>query len=321
MKQKLVILFIILLLGGITVALWWSQAVKPINLRDQTDKTFVINKGENARKIAERLQNQNLIRSAVAFFLFVRFGGLADNIQAGEFRLTPAMDLKTIAYSLTHGTVDAQITIPEGFRNEEIALRLTQTIGIPESEFINIAREGYMFPDTYRLPKDSTAKMIVNIFLKNFNTKVTPKEIELAKQKNLTLNDLITIASLVEREAKHDADRPLIASVILNRLKIGMKLDIDATVQYALGYQSQEKTWWKKELTTQDLEADSPYNTYKNPGLPQTPISNPGLAAILSVLEAPKTDYLFYIADKSGKTYFAKSSEEHNLNISKYQNK
>jgi len=111
------------------------------------------------------------------------------------------------------------------------------------------------------------------------------------------------------------------ASVILNRLSLGMKLDIDATVQYALGYQAKEKTWWKKELTTEDLEIDSPYNTYKYAGLPPTPIANPGLSVMEAVINAPENEYLYYIADKQGKSHFAKTFEEHAANISKYLNK
>lgn len=321
MKQKLLVLIGILLISFFVFWLWWNQALKAANPDNNTPVVFTITLGENTRQIAERLQKENLIRSPVAFFLIARFGGLADNIQAGEFRLNSSMSLNEIANSLTHGTIDVQVTIPEGWRIEEIALRLTQTLGIPENEILKYAKEGFMFPDTYLIPKEASASQVSKIFLDNFSKKITENEISQTKQKNLTLEKLLTIASLVEREAKLDEDRPLIASVILNRLKIGMKLDIDATVQYALGYQAQEKSWWKKELTVEDLETDSPYNTYKNPGLPPTPIANPGLEAILAVLQSPKTDYLYYIADKTGKSHFAVSFEEHARNIAKYLNK
>lgn len=321
MKQKLFILIGIFLLGFIFLFLWWNQAVKPANPIDKTPVIFTIKRGEDARSIAERLRKQGLIRSSVAFFLLARFGGTADNIQAGEFRLNPSMELSTLAQELTHGTTDVWITIPEGFRNEEIALKLAKDLSIPEKEFLRIAREGYMFPDTYQIPKEASAGAIVNIFLTNFNKKVTLDLKEETKKKDISLDELITVSSLVEREARLAEDRPLTASVILNRLKIGMKLDIDATIQYALGYQPDQKTWWKKNLTEEDLEINSPYNTYKNPGLPPTPICNPGLAVIEAVIEAPETDYIYYLSDKSGKTHFAKTIEEHNDNISKYLNK
>ena len=321
MKQKFTVLLGIILIGLLIFWLWWSQAIKPPVPDDETSVLFSIESGENIRSIADKLQKQNLIRSPVAFFLLARFGSVADKIQAGEFRLSRSADMYKIADSLTHGTVDVQITIPEGYRNEEIALKLTQSLSIPENEFLKVAEEGFMFPDTYLIPKEASASQVSKIFLDNFNKKVTEKEISLIKQKNLTLDEVINIASIVEREAKLDEDRPLVASVILNRLNIGMKLDIDATIQYALGYIPAEKSWWKKEITLEDLEIDSPYNTYKNPGLPPTPIANPGLKAILAVLEAPKTDYLYYIADKTGKSHFAVSFEEHARNIAKYLNK
>lgn len=321
MKQKLSVLFVILIVISVIFFLWWNQAQKAANPDNNKLIIFKVTRNENIRSIADKLLKQNLIRSPVAFFLLTRFGGIADNIQAGEFRLNSSMTLNEIANSLTHGTIDIKITFPEGFRNEEIALKLAQNLGIPENEFLKQAREGFMFPDTYSFPKDASASGVAQIFINNFNNKVTEKVIARAKQKNLSLNELITIASMVEREAKQDEDRLLIASVILNRIKIGMKLDIDATIQYALGYQSQEKSWWKKELTLEDLEIDSPYNTYKNPGFPPSPIANPGLASILAVIDHPNSDYLYYIADKTGKTHFAKDFEEHARNIAKYLNK
>lgn len=321
MKKKLIIFFTLLISFFVILLLWWNQAVKPPNPNDKKTTIFTINSGETVRDISERLQKQNFIRSSVAFFLFTRFTGIANTIQAGEFRLSPSMDLIALAKNLTHGTIDVRITIPEGWRNEEIALKLTQELNMPEKEFLKYAHEGYMFPDTYHLTKEATPAAIAKIFMDNFHKKVTQTEIGKAEEKGLSTEELVTIASLVEREVKFDQDRPLVASVILNRLKIGMKLDIDATVQYAIGYQPKEKTWWKKNLTNDDLVVNSPYNTYKNPGLPPTPICNPGLAAIKAILEAPETHYLYYISDINGKIHFAETIEEHNANINKYLNR
>lgn len=318
MKQKFLILITILFITSSLISLWWKQAIKPVNSTDSTFISFMIKKEETARNIANRLQKKGLIRSSVAFFLLARFGGIADRIQAGQFRLKPSMDLITLAEELTHGTTDIWLTIPEGLRSEEIALKLAQELSIPEGEFLKLAKEGYMFPDTYLIPENASVSAIIDIFLKNFNKKVTPDLKKKADEKDLTLDEVIKIASLIEREAKLPEDRPVIASVILNRLKIGMKLDIDATIQYALGYQPSQKSWWKKNLTLEDLEIDSLFNTYKNPGLPPTPIANPGLAAIRAVVKAPNTEYLYYIADKKGKSHFAKTFEEHEVNIAKY---
>lgn len=321
MRQKIYVLLGLLLVIGTILILWWKQSVQPVNPNEKTPVVFTINKGESVRNIAEKLQKEGLIRSALSFFLLARFGGTADNIQAGDFRLNPAMNLYSVATALSHGTTDVWLTIPEGFRKEEIATKIAHELAIPETEFNKVAKEGYMFPDTYLIPKEATATGVVSLFLANFNYKITSAEIEKAKQRSLSLDEVIIIASLVEREAKLTADRPMVGSVIINRLKIGMKLDIDATIQYALGYQGSEKTWWKKNLTVEDLDIDSPFNTYKNPGLPPTPIANPGLAAIKAVIEAPDTNYLYYVSDKTGKLHFAKTIEEHDSNIAKYLNK
>lgn len=300
---------------------WYSQSVKSVNPLDDKLVTFTISEGESVRTIAERLENESLVRSSVAFFIRSRFTPLGKNIQAGDFLLSPSMDMETIGQSLQHGTNDTRITVPEGWRKEEIAMKIAREFGVPESEFLTLAKEGYLFPDTYQIPKESNANDIIAMFLANFDNKIKTLPLDKLDEKNITLNDLIIIASLVEREGKHDEDRPLIAGVILNRLTIGMKLDIDASVQYALGYQQNEKSWWKRHLTSDDLETNSAYNTYINAGLPPSPIANPGLASIRAVLEAPDTDYLYYIADETGKSHFAEDFENHRANISKYLGK
>lgn len=321
MRQKFYILISIIFVFTVLFFLWWNQAIKPVDPTNKIPVTFTVKMGENSRNISERLKNQGLIRSSLAFFMRARFTGLGNDIQAGQFILTPAMDMDTIATSLTHGTVDIRITIPEGWRNEEIALKLTQELGIPESEFLKVSSEGYMFPDTYFIPQDASAAAVAKLMFDNFKKKTSDLDDNKLKSKGLTLKDLVVIASLVEREAALDEDRPLVAGVILNRLKLGMKLDIDATVQYALGYQQQEKSWWKKELTLEDINIKSLFNTYNNPGLPPTPIANPGLAALQAVYNTPETDYLYYISDNTGKIHLAPDIEGHNINISKYLEK
>lgn len=321
MKQKFFVLIGIIITSTVLFLLWWYQAIKAPDPTNTQTSTFIIQKGDNSRSIAEQLQKKGLIRSSIAFFLLARFTDLGNKIQAGQFNLSPSFDLYSTTSQLTRGTMDIKITIPEGWRKEEITLKLARELSIPEGEFLKVAKEGYMFPDTYFIPNEASASVVSEIMLSNFKNKTAGFDENYLKKKSLSLNDFVTIASLVEREAKLDTDRPIVASVILNRLKLGMKLDIDATVQYVLGYQQQEKSWWKKELTLEDLDIKSPYNTYKNAGLPPAPISNPGLAALEAVYRAPETDYLYYISDKTGKIHPAKSIEEHNKNISRYLNK
>src|SRR3989338_7668552 len=321
MKQKLKILFILILLLFIPVYFYYQQAVKPVNPLDKEQISFSIETGEDVRSISQRLYDEKLIRSSLVFFLKARLTEFGNKIQAGEFMLSPSMDMEEIAGELLHGTMDVKLTIPEGWRKEEIAMKITSQFNIPESEFLNKAREGYLFPDTYLIPKEATGSDIIKILNDNFNKKTKSFQNGNSALINISLEEAVIIASMIEREAKFPEDRLLIARVILNRLEIGMKLDIDATVQYSQGYQPMEKTWWKKDLTVEDLGIESPYNTYNNPGLPPTAIANPGLASIEAVFKAPENDYLYYIEDKTCKSHFAETFEDHAANISRYLNK
>src|SRR3989344_601151 len=230
------------------------------------------------------------------------------------------MSASQVAVALTKGSLDVWVTFIEGLRKEEIAQILAEKLSIPTVEFITAAQEGFLFPDTYLIPKDATVETVVLIFKNNFDRKYTNQMKDLAKQKELTDSQVVTLASLVEREAKSYPDRVRVASIMLRRLAMGMKLDIDATVQYALGYQNATHTWWKKNLTRVDLTVDSPYNTYTRAGLPPGPIGNPGLSAINAVLEASSsTPYLFYISNRDGtEMHYASTIKEHNQNIAQY---
>ena len=316
--KKINFLVVFLLIITLAFYLFYREGTLPVNKSNQSTKIFVINQGESLTSVVNNLSKEGLIRNRLIFFLIVKKLGIERKIQAGDFRLSPAMDAYQIAKNLTHGTLDIWVTLIEGTRKEEIAQIISQNLGIPETEFLKYAKEGYLFPDTYLLPKDATPESIVKILENNFNKKFSTELQQKAKAKGLSPTETIILASLVEREAKLSEDRQLVASVILNRFKTEMKLDIDATIQYTLGYQPEEKTWWKKVLTTDDLAIDSPYNTYKNKGLPPTPICNPGLAAIQAIANAPETDYFYYLSDKKGKIHYAVTLEEHNENVRKY---
>lgn len=318
MKQRLVIFFFLLLFSFSGAFLWFKEATKAVNPQDKNSKIFVIAQGATIKEMAVGLKKEGLIRSPLAFFVLVRFLGISQDIQAGDFRLNPSMDAKSVAQSLTHGTLDIWLTALEGWRVEEIALKAAQELAIPEKEFLKAAREGYMFPDTYLIPKDASATAIADIFYNNFQEKFDQNLKSEAQKKGLNEKEVLILASLVEREAKFDEDRPKVASVLLNRFESGMKLDIDATIQYALGYQADEKSWWKKNLTREDLKIDSPYNTYEEAGLPPEPICNPGLSSIKAIIYPEKTDYLYYLSDSKGQMHYSRTLEEHNQNIQKY---
>ena len=312
-----VFLFVVILCAG-GALLWWFDATSAPDTADTATVEFTISSGNGVRTIAANLAGEKLIRSPTAFFMLVKLMGIERNLQAGQFRLARNMDARTVARALMHGYDDLEIQTLEGWRNQEIATLLTQKLGIPEDEFLRNAKEGYMFPEKYQIPRDASAGAIIDILSREFNRKVTEKMRTDIKNSGRTLDEVIILASIVEREAKGD-DRPIIAGILMNRLKADWPLQVDATVQYALNtYQYRERTWWKKELTEADLKIKSPYNTYLHPGLPPGPISNPGIESIRAVVYPTKTEYMFYLHDPSGAVHYAKTVEEHNANVEKY---
>ncbi len=317
-KVRIIVTVIIIFFSVLGGYLWWTYAMGPVDTNDTTPMMFVVPRGQGSKELSKRLATTGLIRSQIGFYLLVRFFGTDGQIQAGDFRLNKSMDAKTIASELTRGMLDVWVTTLEGWRNEEIAMVLSKDLNIPEKEFLEVAQEGYMFPDTYLIPKDATAGAIVSMFIDNFNKKVTPEMLSTLKKEGMTKDELVIIASLVEREGRTNTDRPIIAGILLNRLRRNWPLQVDATLQYALGYQQREKIWWKKELTDEDKKIDSQYNTYLNPGLPPAPIANSGLEAIKAVINSQVTEYMFYLHDKNGVAHYAKTIEGHVENITKY---
>ncbi len=312
----LTLLFIVIAVG---VFLYYKEGTLPVDKIDKSSKIFIVKSGEPLSTIAKNLSNHGLIRNKIIFYLVTKQLGIDKDIQAGDFRLSPSMDVYQIAKALTHGTKDVWVTLIEGTRKEEMAQIIAQNMDIPETEFIKEATEGYLFPDTYLLPRDATVGAIIKILKNNFDQKFSSKLKQKAAALGLSPREVIILASLVEKEARASQDRPEVAGILLKRLRAGWPLQIDATVQYALGYQPNEKTWWKKDLTTDDLKIDSPYNTYINDGLPPGPICNPGLSSIDAVVNADvNTPYWYYISDKSGRMHYAVTLEEQNANSKKY---
>lgn len=317
MKKILFVLVLLLLTtGGLVV--WWNNGIAAVSPQNAKTQIFVVQKGTGIRAIANDLKEQNLIRDPIVFFLLVKRLGFDNKIQAGDFRLSPSMTAGQIAENLTHGTLDIWMTIPEGKRAEEVAEIFKAHLPTVTPSWTTELKthEGYLFPDTYLIPKDADITSIVALLTTTFEKRYA--SIPNAPTDLIAKEKVVIIASMVEREAKLAEDRPLVASVILNRLKIDMKLDIDATIQYALGYQDDKKTWWKKGLTKDDLKLNSLYNTYTHAGLPPTPIANPGLSVLQAVVTPAQTDYLYYISDSSGKNHYARTIDEHNANIKKY---
>lgn len=318
MAMRFAVLLVVTAVAALGVYGWWTSSTRAMDRKDTEPVSFTINQGDGARAIAANLAQDNLIRSPTAFFILVKFMGIEKSLQAGNFRLNRAMNSREIAEALTHGYQDVWVTTLEGWRDEEIAQELSKNMDIPTTEFLKVAREGYMFPDTYRVPHDATAGAIVNMFRATFDEKVTPAMRAAAAKAGFTMDQVVTLASIVEREGGTESDRPVIAGILIKRLKADWPLQVDATLQYAIGYQSREKDWWKKDLTEDDRLVKSPYNTYTNTGLPPGPISNPGLSSINAVIYPKASDYWYYIHDNTGQVHYAKTIEEHNANIAKY---
>lgn len=305
-------ILVLIIIGGL---IWWNNGISAKDPSNKTYLSFVIPKGEGVREIAHDLKQKGFIKDQVVFFLLTKKLGLDEQIQAGYYKISPSMKAEDIAKALTHGTLDIWVTIPEGYRAKEIAETLKAIPTYQDSWGEELEKhEGYLFPDTYLIPRQATIDQIVEILTKTFDARYAT----LPTSKSYNEEQIVTIASLVEREARHDEDRPIVASVITNRLNIGMKLDIDATLQYALGYQPQQKRWWKESLSAKDKQIDSPYNTYQNAGLPPTPISNPGIESLRAAINPANTPYFYYFTDKNGVNHYAKTLQEQESNIEKY---
>lgn len=247
--------------------------------------------------------------------------GIAKSIQAGDFRLSASMTSRRIAEELTHGAIDVWITIPEGLRLEEQAAKIEEKLNFGNSilafdkkEYIKNAKEGYMFPDTYLIPKDASTTDVINRLSETFAIK-TEKLLKSKNKTNLAEDEIIILASLIEREAKNDDERPVIAGILLNRIKSNLALQVDATVQYAKGYDSSQNTWWPQVSTDDYQKVKSPYNTYLSLGLPPGPICNPGIKSIEAALNPTQTEYYYYLHDTEGKIHYAETIDEHNENI------
>ena len=303
------------------------------NLKE--DFYFEILPGESVGQISYRLSINNLIQNPEIFKDFLIYRGFDRKVQSGYFRIQPGMNGIEIAEKITNPIPDKiRFIILPGWRIEEIAAILPSSgLNINPEEFLNIATnpssdwlsvgyenldslEGFLFPDEYLLDRDISALDIILTFLTRFNEKISSDLLIAFKSQGLNLQQALTMASIVEKEAVINEEMPMIASVFLNRYAIGMKLDSDPTVQYAAGYNVNQATWWTNPLSFQDLNTDSPFNTYVYSGLPPHPICNPGLSSIQAVAFPEETSYYYFRAkcDGSGKHNFAETYEEHLAN-------
>ena len=280
---------------------------------------FPINPGDSMGEILTGLSSLNIVDHPRAFRAYLIYTGIDKRIQTGDYYFSPGMSEVEIADALEN-IVPAQTTISilAGWRMEEIAETLIE-LGLnisPEAflEAVNLEeKEGYLFPGSYQVARNISPESLVDLFYQEFLSQITPDLEEKINYQGLTIQQAVTLASIVEREAILEVEMPLIASVFLNRLNLDINLAADPTIQYALGYNKDQQTWWTNPLTLEDLNINSPYNTYENFGLPPGPICNPSFAALQAVATPADTLYLYFRAacDGSGQHLFAETFEDH----------
>lgn len=288
----------------------------PLDENSATQKVINITSGTNAREIVDVLEKNEIIRkNNYTFRILTKLMKLEAQLKYGEYNLSPSMNMLQILHKLAKGEVITyKITIPEGYTSTQIAELLDKKEIAEKEDFLKLVKdsektlEGYLFPDTYEVPKRYGAENMVKLMLSNFNQiALENKFTERAEKIGFSLNEIIILASIVEKEAKFNDEKNKVSSVFYDRLKIGMKLQSCATIQYILGEP-------KEKLNEKDLMLDSLYNTYLYKGLPPGPICNPGLDSIIATLEPAEEDYLFFVLGENGRHIFSRTYEEHLMN-------
>ena len=297
---------------------------------DKNETIFIVKKGTGLRTVANELQRKGLIKSKNLFIVCAILKGGSKDIKAGEYSLTQSMSPVSIFSILSTGAVKTYtVTIPEGLTTHQIADLLAKKNLVNTHEFISLVRdktlaafyhidgtslEGYLFPDTYVISRDTTAQELIDLMITRFrkifsslikDTQATPGGL-------LPEKDIVTLSSIVEKEGGRAKEKPIIASVFLNRLKKKMRLESDPTVIYGLNN-------FDGNLKKKDLRTPGPYNTYLNYGLPPGPIANPGRDSLMAVIKPAKTDYLYFVAKNDGSHHFSASLSEHNKAVYRYQ--
>lgn len=304
-----------LIIGGVYLASLFG----PVSA-DAGDVQFVVPRGQSIDAIGKRLEQDKIIKSHFAFKIMVRKEGLDNEIQAGSFTLNPSMSLREVAYELTTGTQDMWVTIQEGWRAEEIAQSMVRQgfSQFDEADFLALATssEGMLFPDTYLLPKEISAEQFYNLLINTYERKIATLQSEIDNSSR-TAEEILIMASIVEREGRGYEDLRNIAGILWNRIDLPMALQVDATLQYVKGYNKVEDSWWS-EPSAADKTLKSPFNTYLNPGLPPSPISNPSLDAIRATLNPISSNNLYYLHDNNGIGRYSATYEDHLDNINRY---
>ncbi|MBW1801752.1 MAG: endolytic transglycosylase MltG [Deltaproteobacteria bacterium] len=325
----ILILVGLLFVAGVFAVLGFGlYLVRPAD-ESASDQLVVIQAGMSLNRVAEALQERDIIASKELFMLWARLMGASKQIKSGEYRLSGRMPPVEVLEILTTGRIISHpVTIPEGLNRVQIAELLDKRGLVNKDDFLDLTEnpgvvrqyglsgptlEGYLYPDTYFFGRGVAPALIVDTMVRRFQQVFSPLK-KKAEELDMSVEKIITLASIVEKETGQGKERPLIASVFLNRLKKKMRLESDPTVIYGMKA-------FSGNLKKKDLATPSPYNTYVIRGLPPGPIANPGLASIRAVLYPAKTDYLYFVSKNDGTHYFSRTLIEHNRAVNKYQRK
>lgn len=322
-----VIFYLVLIVGTLVVAGAGYYFHVVLSYRNPATVTITIPKGSSVRQIALLLETSKVIKNRFIFEADLRVTGKAKGLKAGEYEFEADLSFDNIITKMIEGKTKLyQFTIPEGFNRSEVCktlgatkimtetycLEATKNVSLLHEKSQATSLEGFLFPETYSYDSQTTPQEMIQAMVGMFYKKIDDKRVKLAASRGLSESELVTLASVVEKETGLASERPLIAQVFFNRLKINMPLQSDPTVIYGL-------TNFNGNLTRENLQTDSPYNTYTRTGLPVGPICNPGLAVIDAVLNPAATAALYFVAKGSGSHYFSTTLEQHNAAVRYYQ--
>jgi UPF0755 protein len=332
MKRLLGIFFLLVMIAAAAGGFWFYTGVdRPFKAYAGSEQFVDIPKGAGSAAIAKQLADAGVIPDVNSFRLALWISGKGRHLQAGEYRFDHPVTAREVADKIARGDIFVRpITFPEGLTIRQMASVYEAKGFGPAQDFLSAAKnaalvsaldpdakdlEGYLYPDTYKLKRKETAEQLVPKMVTAFMKAMTPELLEKADERSLTVRQLVTLASIVEKETGNKEERPLVAAVYANRLRIGMPLQCDPTVIYALDRANR----YNGNLTRENLQYDSPYNTYRYPGLPPGPIASPGRASIEAAASPAAADFLYFVSRNDGTHAFAKTLDEHNRNVQKYQ--
>jgi UPF0755 protein len=330
-KRFAAFVFILVLVGGAAAAWLYLGVSRPYKGYEGTEQFVDIPPGAGPSSIAHRLADAGVVRDVNSFRAAVWLSGHGRRLQAGEYRFDRPVSAREVVDKIARGEVYVlPITFREGLTIKQMASLFENKGFGPADAFVRASTnvdliraldpdahdlEGYLFPDTYSLPRKATAEQLVARMVAKFEKALTPDIREQAAARGIGLRQLVTLASIVEKETGNPAERPLVAAVYANRLKIGMGLQCDPTVIYALDRAGR----YNGNLTREDLHFDSPYNTYRYAGLPPGPIASPGRASLAAAARPADVPYIYFVSRNDGSHAFATTLDEHNRNVQQYQ--